>query len=373
MTTPRTTTWELEPHTRAKHQVLRRYLQAWFPILARKNEEMVYLDGFAGPGRYASGEDGSPLIALKAARGHFARLRNKKLFFIFVEEDAERATWLREVEIPELKLPEHFVVRVINRSFPDVLDKVVTRLEARGRQSTPTFALIDPFGIRDVPFALLASLLRRPRCEALLTFMTNTVQRFPAQIPEHINALFGLPDAAERIARAHGDRLATIRDLYTSQLKSVSKHVRFFSVKAANGNAIYDLFYTTQHPLGLLKMKEAMSAASSSADFTYSAGHDPSQLMLLPADPAPSLARWLLSRFEGQRVRWEEVEAAVIVERVHDLPAHARAALNLLEERSVQMPGHIEVEATREGGRKRRRRDFPTGTWIRFSGGPTHE
>jgi len=26
--------WPLEPHTRAKHEILRRYLQAWTPILS---------------------------------------------------------------------------------------------------------------------------------------------------------------------------------------------------------------------------------------------------------------------------------------------------------------------------------------------------
>jgi hypothetical protein len=30
----RTTHWELQPHTKAKHEILERYLEAWLPILS---------------------------------------------------------------------------------------------------------------------------------------------------------------------------------------------------------------------------------------------------------------------------------------------------------------------------------------------------
>ncbi len=48
---PQQVTWDLEDHTRAKHEILRRYLNAWFPILAQGGfPRMVLIDGFAGPG-----------------------------------------------------------------------------------------------------------------------------------------------------------------------------------------------------------------------------------------------------------------------------------------------------------------------------------
>jgi hypothetical protein len=34
--------------------------------MAKWNGRIIFLDGFAGPGRYAGGEEGSPLIALRA-------------------------------------------------------------------------------------------------------------------------------------------------------------------------------------------------------------------------------------------------------------------------------------------------------------------
>jgi three-Cys-motif partner protein len=70
MAAPRQTIWPLEPHTRAKHEILKRYLQAWMVILSQgRFPEILYIDGFAGPGQYEGGEAGSPIIALDTALG----------------------------------------------------------------------------------------------------------------------------------------------------------------------------------------------------------------------------------------------------------------------------------------------------------------
>ena len=89
-----TTQWEIEPHTLAKHEILRRYLSAWYPILSTYNPRIVYLDGFCGPGRYKGGEDGSPIIALREALKYSQRLKNNEITFLFVDERADRIAHL---------------------------------------------------------------------------------------------------------------------------------------------------------------------------------------------------------------------------------------------------------------------------------------
>src|SRR5688572_25838677 len=86
---PRTKLWSIEPHTRAKHEILRRYLEAWTAILGTSNQRVIqYVDGFAGPGAYSGGEEGSPIIALKAALAHQARIPSStKVRFLFIEEN----------------------------------------------------------------------------------------------------------------------------------------------------------------------------------------------------------------------------------------------------------------------------------------------
>lgn len=93
------TVWPLKAHTAAKHAILRRYLQAWFPKLTRYHGRVVFVDGFAGPGRYAGGELGSPLVAIEVVVQHQQDLSGKELIFLFVEEDRERFEFLvREIE-----------------------------------------------------------------------------------------------------------------------------------------------------------------------------------------------------------------------------------------------------------------------------------
>ncbi|MFV2045518.1 MAG: three-Cys-motif partner protein TcmP, partial [Anaerolineales bacterium] len=67
---PDSTLWALEPHTTGKHKVLRGYLDAWFPILGTWSGRILFIDGFAGPGEYRGGEQGSPQIALDALLKH---------------------------------------------------------------------------------------------------------------------------------------------------------------------------------------------------------------------------------------------------------------------------------------------------------------
>jgi three-Cys-motif partner protein len=75
---------------RRKHLVLRSYLDAWLPIMSSANSRVLFIDGFAGPGEYAGGEEGSPQIALRALVDHSAAIKAKVAYF-FIEKEAERA------------------------------------------------------------------------------------------------------------------------------------------------------------------------------------------------------------------------------------------------------------------------------------------
>ncbi len=92
------TLWPLEPHTLGKHLVLRGYLNAWLPIMSRWNGRILFIDGFAGPGEYVGGEEGSPLIAMRAFDEHIAksRMAASEIRFSFIEKDVKRAAHLRD-------------------------------------------------------------------------------------------------------------------------------------------------------------------------------------------------------------------------------------------------------------------------------------
>lgn len=115
MSSIRTTVWPLDPHTAAKHAILRRYLDAWIPIMSRHNGRVLYIDGFAGPGVYENGEPGSPVIALDAALGQ-ARHISGEMYFIFIEENQARCDNLR-VQIAQRELPAKLRVEVVHGRF----------------------------------------------------------------------------------------------------------------------------------------------------------------------------------------------------------------------------------------------------------------
>jgi len=95
--------WEASPHTLAKLEIVGRYLDVWFMILGSnpKNRRLVYIDGFAGPGRYTNTDKSSPIVALRAAQaaaGRTGAMGNiTEYSFLFVEKKADFAKNLREV------------------------------------------------------------------------------------------------------------------------------------------------------------------------------------------------------------------------------------------------------------------------------------
>ena len=56
-----------------KHDLIRHYLNGWFPKLATWAGRVLYVDTHAGRGRHRSGELGSPLVALKTLLDHSYR------------------------------------------------------------------------------------------------------------------------------------------------------------------------------------------------------------------------------------------------------------------------------------------------------------
>jgi len=77
---------EIQPHSKAKLKVLRRYLRAYFDRLnvnpQREEFRLDLVDGFAGGGTFLDRGDvipGSPLIMLEEARSAQIRLNERKI------------------------------------------------------------------------------------------------------------------------------------------------------------------------------------------------------------------------------------------------------------------------------------------------------
>ena len=263
MAAPRTTVWDLDPHTRAKHEILRRYLQAWTPILTQGGfPEVLYVDGFAGPGRYSKGEDGSPVIAMRAALGHASR-SPATIRFLFIEEKIDRARVLGQI-VDDISVPPNIRVKVRGgETFEEAFGPFLTSYKTRIARPPPIFAFIDPFGWAGVPFSMVEEIMSHRSCEVLVNFMYEEINRFiglPDQ-ERNFDAFFGTPEWRKGVGmRDRRARNGFFHDLYLRQLRDAAgaDYVRSFEMRNERDRVDYYLFYATNSLRGLEKMKEAM-------------------------------------------------------------------------------------------------------------------
>lgn len=369
----RTTRWPLQPHTAIKHRILECYLEAWLPILGRWNGRIVFVDGFAGPGRYSNGEPGSPLIALDALLKHRYFEDNQKrreVVFVFIEQDSRRAGALQQ-EIESIDYPDWIQIEVLEGAFVDHMSEILDLLDASGQRLAPSFVFIDPFGFKGLPLTLIARILQNPKCECLISFMYESINRFLSHpdpgIQSLMDELFGtdrwreIADIVDPAVRK--DRLL---QLYTSQLKAAASlsHARIFEMINEGNRTEYFLIFGTKSDLGLSKMKEAMWRVDPSAGTMFSDRSDCSQLVLFEATPDLGILRdQLLAQFQGKgAVGIDEVADYVLRATAFSETKHLRrATLGPMEKLGV-------IEVRRPLGRRNRPGEYPPGTRIEFLG-----
>lgn len=352
------TTWPITPHTKAKHQILEEYLKAWFPILLRWQKRVIYLDGFAGPGIYSGGEEGSPIIALRTALTHKFASRFGEIVFLFVEKNKDRADLLRKVINRRFgHLPRNILCDVRSEEFKLTLEQSLNDLEEKGAQLAPTFAFLDPFGFSGFPMSVLKRLLAYDKSETLITFMVGFVKRFAVEQPDAVTELFGtdkwrhIPDSPDR------ERLYI--DLYEAQLKTAgAKYVRSFQMISENNQTIYYLVYATKDPKGMAVMKDAMWKVDRRGTYRFSDITDPGQSYLLDYSQTnvwvPAAANEVYAYFRGKTTSCQEVGNFVAVGTRYPF---RKSILQHLEEtcRIAEVAGRI------------RARSFPDGCTITLS------
>jgi three-Cys-motif partner protein len=319
MTAPTKTVWPIEPHTRAKHEILRRYLEAWTAILTLGGfPTIVYVDGFAGPGVYDNGEDGSPIIALKAALKHQATIK-AELRFLFIERDKKRAAQL-DACVAALRLPDNFQVQIapgmtFEQGFRTYL---LDRYKKASKAVPPTFAFIDPFGWTGVPFVLVTEILANRSCEVLFNFMYEDINRFiehPEQT-KNFDELFGTTEwrGVTPIIEPRARR-EFLHGLYVQQLRDEAgaRYVRSFEMRNKKDATDYFLFFATNSAKGVDKMKEAMWRVDESGEFRFSDATNPNQTLLFTPQPNfDSLRRAIVSQFKGTDASVAEIEDYVL-------------------------------------------------------------
>ncbi|KAF6246234.1 hypothetical protein C6990_10150 [Nitrosopumilus sp. b3] len=317
------TIWPIGPHTIAKHQILEEYLKAWFPIVGRWTGRIVYLDGFAGPGKYKDGEDGSPIIAMRTAVEHTMIKPTTEIVFGFIENDKKRSEVLKQtLEERFEQLPQNVKYNVIDSNFEKSVCDMLDSLEENEQVLAPTFAFIDPFGYSDFSMNLVKRLLNYDKSEVLITFMTGFVNRFLDPVHEEaVSKLYGSKDflEAKDIPNTE-ERINFLLKLYEKKLKenNGAKYVRSFEMVGHDNNVVYHLIFGTKHWKGLEVIKRAMLKVDSRGMYSFSDRIGFGQTFFVNIkegdDWMPDAAELIFKHFRGQSIEIDKIHRFVITD-----------------------------------------------------------
>ena len=282
MSAQKETLWPAKPHTIAKIQILEEYLYPYFQIIGRSySNSILYVDGFAGPGKYTNHSTGSPIAALRAAAkvvaGAAGDFKASSIIAVFVEKDHSRSEHLVQTVQPFEK-NDRIKIYCFEDEFTNAVKKIQTDFPSVFN-SHPAFYFIDPFGPTPVPFTLVSEILANPKAEVFLNLDADGINRIFcagdfANARMNLDSIFGdnLNWPSEfASARTNQERGRRSLKIYKDNLKKAGVEYRFsFEMRNKSDQLDYFLLFATHHPLGLLKMKEAMKRISGNSSYQFS-------------------------------------------------------------------------------------------------------
>lgn len=365
---------EFAPHSRYKQLVLKAYFDAWLRKLGLRpgaGATLCYVDACAGRGADGAGNDGSPVIAARAASEASRQMTAMRgaapsISVIAIEKEATNHAALLD-NLAAFAPAAEALLGELRDHLP--------ALEERFGE-TPTLFFVDPFGLAPLQADVVRRALAGAKNEVLLLFADQAALRhFGAAMATESKAArehrkqveaaplmlfpdFELKEAAARAPRvaksqkaleitrkraieildaafggstwranvesvADTARRARFRQLYADFLRTCeAEFVLDIPVFNEDGEHVYTLIHATKNENGYRTMKEAVASALNKAPL-------PERVVAaMKAEMAvelPPIVEMLRTRFAGETVRWAEDE-------------HARSAFSLKRFVLVETP-----------------------------------
>ena len=188
----------IEPHSKAKLQVLRSYLQAYFDRLNVDPRHDAFkldlIDGFAGGGIFLDGAEeisGTPLIMLEEAEQANIRLNEKRVKqlridckFYFVDKEKAHTDFLRRtLEERGYRVDDSRIV-LRNGLFENEFECILESVRQRQPRSRRAIFLLDQTGFSQVELSLVSRIFNElPAAEVILTFAADALVNHLAETP----------------------------------------------------------------------------------------------------------------------------------------------------------------------------------------------
>lgn len=346
------------PHSQYKHLILKAYFDAWLRKLALRpgaGPSLCYVDACAGRGADEAGNDGSPVIAAKAALDasrQVAALRDAPLDISVIAIEKERDHYAALVDNLKPFAPAaEAMLGELREHLPSLLARF---------GETPTLYFIDPFGLAPLHADAVRQALRGAKNEVLLLFADQAALRhfgaaiateskvtrrhreqlaeadsslFPEMVKaeaatqapkvarsqrafeitkeravEILNAAFGGTSWRAEIEKVpEGQRRARFRALYAEFLRTCdAAYVLDIPVFNEDREHVYTLIHATKSEHGYRTMKEAVASGLKKAPLPAAAIDAIRAQMYVPLEP---VVERLHELFAGQTTRWAEDKA----------------------------------------------------------------
>lgn len=145
-----------------KDKLLANYLPLYLSKILATGRDTLFIDGFAGKGRFDDGTDGSPIIIRdKIEQAHKSTKYHSRIIPIFIEYNKKYANCLKQ------SLDRDWCY-VLNNDYKEEALKILSRDKNKDRN---IFMYVDPFGIKHLKYAVFSELATNQNSvELLLNF-----------------------------------------------------------------------------------------------------------------------------------------------------------------------------------------------------------
>jgi three-Cys-motif partner protein len=292
--------------SRIKAEIIAKYFPGWARVIKSwAKTKMMYIDLYAGRGRYDDGSESTPLRVLRHAIADPDV--SKMLVTIFNDKTHAEALRAEIDRLPGIEKLKHKPV-VYAHDIGDDTAKVFEK-----KTLVPTLALLDPWGYKGLTRELIHSLLKDYGCDLIFFFNYNRINMgiTNKKVDKHMEALFGPAWLANLREEVPGLRPSQRERLILSALKRGLKevgaeYVRPFRFRRRNGRMSHCLIFVTKDFKGVEIMRDVMAGMSSRhvddvASFSYDPRvKDKTQLELPDTSPIDKLGERLLTGFSGR-------------------------------------------------------------------------
>lgn len=328
----------LKQVSRVKHIILQKYLPSWERILGSRNRRLCYFDCYAGPGVYefqGQAVDGSPIIAVHAAKEYLAKAKARQMTLILMEKDDKQRASL-EAELKKVQpygqgLQVHVMAEDVKEFVPKVLGQVP--------KLAPSFFLVDPYG-HPLTIPILNDILKRPQSEALINFMYYRINMDAGnvKVQHHLDEMFGDGEwRTQAFLKESGwKREQGFLNYFMSKINARYKlpfRIRFDVEDGVPTNRTkYYLIHASNHPKAVLLMKEVMWPLGDEEGLFDFSG-EKHGILISSSPREEELKELLLREYDGREIEFDRLR-----EETWDVPfieKHYRAVVKHLKEEGL--------------------------------------